>query len=101
MDYTVMSNHELQREIGKICKVYADRQDYRQAKASGAKERLYNILKIKEPYGRETDHVTRLRLLTLITTFEFLQYRNAGLSTLARAVYELEELGLNFKDDQE
>lgn len=99
MDYTVLSNQELQKEVLKICKVYADRQDYKHAKASGAKERLYTILEAREPYGTTTTHKERVSKLQNITAIEFMQWRNSGVAATARAVYELGELGLKFKDE--
>lgn len=94
MDYSVLTNQELQREIYKICKAYNDRQDYVSQKKAGAKERLYNVLKSAYP---ENTHEKRLRNLTRITEFEFLKLRNAQLTALSRAQYELGELGLKFK----
>lgn len=95
MDYSILTNQELQREIWKICKAYSDRQDFKSHKSSGAKERLYNILKNDYP---EATHEQRLLNLQHITTFDFLKKRNAGLTALSRAIYELEEIGLTFKN---
>ena len=94
MDYTVLTNQELQAHLTKIYRAYMDRQDYKSHKASGAKVRLYNILKDNFPGNT---HEERLISLQSITELDFLKYRNAGLTGLSRAVYELEEMGMKFK----